>query len=342
MPYTPPTYNPEESYSREYTELDRKLAARKRAAQYEADEELASRGAGQGGARGAAYRGVEQDIGELWHQGAQAIESRRFAAEEAGRQRGWATGERVGSEAHQTNLQGMAAQAAQELQELVNTGQMDLQTANNEWQAIQNELGRGHELDVQGLVGEQAMEQLEFSGQQELATLEAQFGYSTELQSQAELAAYELQQLVQSGQMTMQEAQNEWQSIQNTLQQEHETSQQGAQIAQEQWAAQFGLEAAQDLQNDTQAFEEMMAFLNHDWELESRTWQEAMWGLDAQLQLTLGGWDWNDDGYPGGAPEWVWGGENAEGSPENTPSNTQGASPGSNYGPHSTRGVLGY
>ena len=311
-----PTYNPDESYQRDYTELDRRLAARRQQEGRRADEELASRGAAQGGARADAQRGVEGQINDLWHQGAQAIESRRFSAEEAGRQRDWQTGERLGSEAHQTALQQMAAAAAAEIQELVNSGQMDLQTANNEWQGIQNDLNRAlqeglttggweHETSLQTLQGEQALEQLGVQGAQTLEQMGAQFGYSQTLQSQAEAAAAELQQLVQSGQMDLQTAQNEWQTIQSEMAQAHELTMQANQTALQQWLAQFDSETAMALQNDTQLFEELMANTNREWELENQTWQQSMWLLDAQLQLTLGGWDWNADGIPGGVPDWI-------------------------------------
>ena len=80
---------------------------------------------------------------------------------------------------------------------------------------------------------------------------------------------------------------------------------QGNTIAQEQWSAIFGQEAALVLQNDTQSFEEFMAQQGRDWELADRPWQEQMWLLDAQLQMAVSGYDWLNDEYNTGAPSWM-------------------------------------
>ena len=80
---------------------------------------------------------------------------------------------------------------------------------------------------------------------------------------------------------------------------------QGNTIAQEQWSAIFGQEAALVLQNDTQSFEEFMAQQGRDWELADRPWQEQMWLMDAQLQMLASGYDWLEDNYNGGMPAWM-------------------------------------
>jgi hypothetical protein len=302
-------YSAEDYHKQEYTELDRRMAKKKQSQQRQADELLASTGGGLfGGQRGQMHRQVQQDVDEQWRATAQAIEARRFAAEEADRQRGWQTGERTGSEQHQTGMQqGLFGQ-----QTALQEGQFGQQTAMSQL---------GH--------------------QQTLGQMGAGFGYQQQLQGQAEQAKMELQRLVDSGQMTQLEAQQAYQAWESTGQWGHEAGMQGAQlgynqwqqtgqwsadaglaemdIAQQQWSAMFGQAGAMQLQNSTQAFEQFMASQGRDWELADRDWHNQMWLMDAQLQMAISGYDWDADGPGGGPPYWMFAGGSYEGGGEYDP-----------------------
>lgn len=259
-----------------HTELNRRLAKRKQADIRGAQASLASQGAMYSGARQERERQVGQDISETWLQGAQQIEDRAESARQMGlgrehettmqeagfgeaeRTRGWQTGEREGSQ---------------------------------EFEASESEQERNIRL---------------------------------KLQQEADAERYRLEQLVQSGAMDLQQADNEWASFESDLARElewrtsenqwkHEVDMQKYGSAQEQWMAEFGQKAAMDLQMNMQDFEEFMAQTSRDWELDDRPWQEQMWLLDAQLQMLCAGHDWLIDGVTGGPPNWLFGEETEDG-----------------------------
>lgn len=184
------------------------------------------------------------------------------------------------------------------------------------WRAEQDEISRQHQ------TGEREGSQLFQTGERigtqtwQSSENEATRGIQLELQKMGDAARYELQQLVQSGQMTLQEAEQEWASYESDLARElewrtssgqwgHEAEMQEYASGQEQWMAQFGAEAAMDLQMSTQKFEGMMAQMGRAWELADRPWQEQMWLMDAQLQMLVSGYDWMDDEIRGGQPLWM-------------------------------------
>ena len=260
---------PEEKYySERYRELNRQLAKRERSTKRKSRESLAARGALHSGMAGATEREIEGAMGEEFTRGARDIEDRRWRSSqdeisrqhqlemqkrgfgEAGRTREWQTGERTGSEQWKSGessaernvrmkLQQMSDAERYRLQELVNSGAMDMQEAEQKWTTYENDLNR-------------QLETWQTSGQ--------------------------------------------W---------EQETGLQFTEIQQEQWAAMFGADAALALQDDTQSFEEFMANLGRDWELSDRPWMEQMWLMDAQLQMLAAGYDWLDDNYNTGYPAWM-------------------------------------
>ena len=263
---------PDEYSDARYRELNRQLAKRERSQKRQSRESLAARGALHSGMTGATEREIEGQIGEEFTRGARDIEDRRWRAEQDEIARKWQTGERVGGERHQTGMQ----------------------TA---------------------LFGQQTSERL---GTQEWASgeSEAERGVRMRLQEMADAERYRLQQLVQSGAMELQDAEQQWNSYENDLNRQlsewetsgqwgHEAGMQETGIIQEQWAAMFGAEAAAALQDDTQNFEQYMAQLGRMWELSDRPWMEQMWLLDAQLQMTLADWDWVG-GFSGTYPNWMW------------------------------------
>ena len=262
---------PEEKYySERYRELNRQLAKRERSTKRKSRESLATRGALHSGMTSATEREIEGQMGEEFTRGARDIEDRRWRSSqdeiarqhqlevqkrgfgEAGRTREWQTGERTGSEQWKSGeseaersvrmkLQGMADAERYRLQQLVQTGAMDLQDAEQEFLTFENEQAR---------------------------------------------------------QLEMWQSSGQW---------EHEfEDMQAAEIMQEQWAAMFGLDAARRLQKDTFGFEQFMAQLGRDWELSDRPWEEQMWLLDAQLQMLVSGHDWMHDELSGGPPNWMF------------------------------------
>jgi hypothetical protein len=330
----------DEYAQQQYTELDRRLAKKRQSQERRALETLANTGGLGGGAQNARMREVEQDIGEQWHQAASDIEATRLAATEAARQREWGTSEREGTQAWQGSqnelqrlwqtgertgaeaataalsaqeagqaltaqtqaeqmqqrLQQQAEEAAAALQAQIQKGQMTQQEAEQAWLEVQNQLNREQELFMQNL---QAQNTSALSAQEAAQALAAQ--------TQAEAAASGLS-AQQAEQMSGLSAQEAAQALAAQTQSEAAAAGlQANQIAADQWETQFGADTAMALQNDTQAFEQGMAVQEHDWELANQAWQEQMWGLDAQLQLSLGGWDWNEDGLAGGAPAWITG-----------------------------------
>ena len=263
---------PDEYSDARYRELNRQLAKRERSTKRKARESLAGRGALHSGMTSATEREIEGGIGEEFTRGARDIEDRRWRAEQDEIARKWQTGERVGGEQHQTGMQ----------------------TA---------------------LFGQQTSERI---GTQEWASgeSEAERNVRMELQKMADDERYRLQQLVQSGAMELQDAEQEWQAFENGLnrtlewqstsgQWGHEAGMQETGIVQEQWAAEFGAESAMALQDDTQSFEHFMARIGRDWELADRPWQEQMFLMDAQLQMLVAGYDWLTDEYGGGTPSWM-------------------------------------
>ena len=241
---------PDDYYSDRYRELNRQLAKRERSTKRKGRESLAARGALHSGMTSTVEREIEGQMGEEFTRGARDIEDRRWRAEQDEIARTHQTGERVGSQEWASGeseaernvrmkLQQMADAERFRLQELVNTGQMDLQDADQKWTSYENDLNR------------------------------------------------QLEEWTTSGQWG------------------HEAGMQAETIAQEQWSAMFGAESAMALQNDTQSFEEFMAGLGRKWELADRPWQEQMWYMDAQLQMLVAGYDWLDDPYSGGMPSWM-------------------------------------
>ena len=315
---------PEEYYGQRYEDLNRQLGMRERARKRQSGESLASQGSFYSGARQASERQIEGEMDEAFLQGRAAIEDQREAARQAELQRqhtllmqsnmfgenaaqrqwqtgervgtqSWTTGERVGSQEHQSALQQMAQQHAAEMQQ-----------AGFSQEEIMAALQQQYGLETLGAQHGYTMEQMG-----------GQFGFQQQLQAQAEQAKMQLQELVQSGQMDLQTAEQQWQGIQNELSREleqwqssgqwaHEGAMQSATIAQDQWSQQFGANVGYNMLENTQAFEEQMAQMGRDWELADRDWESQMWQLDAQLQLALGGWDWNNDGQSGGMPTWLW------------------------------------
>ena len=193
------------------------------------------------------------------------------------------------------------------------------------WRAEQDDISRRHQTSERE--GSQLFASGERIGTQDWQSEEneATRGIQLELQKMADAARYELQQLVQSGQMTLQEAEQKWASYESDLARElewrttegqwtHEMDTQKYATGQEQWMAQFGAQAAMDLQMNTQDFEAMMAQTGRDWELADRPWQEQMWLLDAQLQMLVSGHDWLNDGVTGGPPNWMFGRESEDGT----------------------------
>jgi hypothetical protein len=300
-------------YAADYTEMERRLALRQQAQNRQALESLASQGALTGGARQAREQEVNAGIGELWHSGAQAIESRRFAANEAERQRGWQTGERTGAQEWQTG-EG-AAQRGWQTGERVGT---------QEW-------GTGERLGGEAFTtGERIGSEAAASAMslqeanQNLTALGAQFGYNQALQTQAESAAVNLQHEVDAGRMTQLEAEQAWQGVQNDLMRTQELTVQGNQITSNQWIATLGATSAMDLQNNGNAFAQAQAEQARQWGIDDRPWELGMWTNDAQLQMLVSGYNFNDDGESGGVPWFVTKG--TTGTPGGPPDTSGGGS----------------
>ena len=174
------------------------------------------------------------------------------------------------------------------------------------WQTGERTGSEAHQMGFQkaGFAGQAGLAEQAFG--HDIGRMGVGFGYQTQLQGQAEKAKMQLQMLVQSGQMTVLEAEQAWQGIQADLARQQETGMQATAIVQEQWTAQFGQDAAMKLQGAAQAFEQFLVQQGRDWELDDREWNSLMWMMDAQLQMLVAGYDWNDDGYIGGAPNWVF------------------------------------
>ena len=310
---------PEQHREFQYTTLSERMGKLQRSQQRKRDESLAAQGAFSGGARTAAHREIEQDVYDQTRQQGMDIENQYQAAAEAARMRDWQTGERTGSEQHQTGMQ---------------QGQFGQQTALQ-----QGQFGQQTAMQ-QGQFGQQtAMSEL--GHEQTLGQMGAGYGYSQQLQGQAEQAQMALQTLVDQGKMTQLEAQQAYQAWESTGQWGHEAGLQDAQlgynqwqqtgewsaaaglaemdIAQQQWSSMFGQAGAMQLQNSTQGFEQFMASQGRDWELADRDWHNQMWMMDAQLQMAVGGYDWSSDGNPGGAPYWLFTGESYEGGGQYDP-----------------------
>ncbi len=226
-------------YGDRYTEMNRQLAMRERGRKREMRGSSAAQGTLYSGHTAAQARDIEAQTGEEWHAGARDIEDRRWRGEQDELARKWQTSERMGSQ---------------------------------EWKSGESEAERTARM---------------------------------KLQSMADAERYRLQQLVNSGQMDLQEAEQKWSSFEADLnrQLEWETTKGGWE--QEQWGAIFGANSAMALQNDTQGFEEYMAKIGRDWELSDRTWEEQMFLMDAQLQMLVAGYDWLTDEYGGGTPSWM-------------------------------------
>lgn len=253
----------DEYYGDRHTELNRQLGMRERSRKRKSRESSAARGTLYSGHTDAQERDIEAQSGEEFRAGARDIEDRRWRAAQDLLSREHQTSEREGSQLFQT----------------------DERQGTQSWQSGEN-----------------------------TATRQAQL----ELQKMGDAARHELQELVISGQMSMQEAEQKWTSYESELARElewrtstgqwgHEADIQKYDTAQQQWMAEFGHEAAMELQMNTQDFEESMAVLGRQWELKDRPWQEQMWLLDAQLQMLCSGHDWLNDGVTGGLPNWMFG-----------------------------------
>jgi len=333
-------------YAADYTEMERRLALRQQAQNRQALESLASQGALTGGARQAREQEVNAGIGELWHSGAQAIESRRFAANEAETQRTWQTGERTGAEAATASLQQNQIEAQEAMQ--------NNQITQDQWSQLNaNE-------QEQLMAGTNARYASNLSAQeagQTLTQMGAGFGYNQQLQAQAEAAAAAAQQagftqdqwsqLTANQQQTLMQQSDQAQQI---LMQAglfgQQTAMQGTDIANQQWLAQFGQAGAMDLQNNANAFSQAQADQARQWGIDDRPWEQQQWLQDAQLQITVSGYHWNDDGESGGAPWFVHYAEQGSGSysyvtnPDGTVSviRTGGAVPASTTSPPASSG----
>jgi len=230
---------PEDYYGDRYSELNRQLAKRERSAKRKGRESLAARGALHSGMTNTTERDIEGQIGDMFTAGARDIEDRRWRSEQDEISRKWQTGERIGSQ---------------------------------EWGSSESAAERNVRL---------------------------------ELQKRSDAERYRLQQLVNSGQMDLQEAEQQWTSYENDLNRELEWRSTSGQWGHEAKMQETGLLGALNLQQDAQGFEEYMAKIGRDWELADRPWQEAMWLMDAQLQMLVAGYDWLKDEYEGGTPSWM-------------------------------------
>ena len=264
---------PEDYYGDRYTELNRQLGMRERSRKRQSRESAASRGTIYSGHTETQERDIEAQSGEEFRAGARDIEDRRWRASQDEIARQHQTSEREGTQGWQTG--------EREGSQLFQTGERE---GTQSWQSGENEATRQIQL---------------------------------ELQKMSDAARFELQQLVISGEMTLQEAEQKWTSYESNLarelewrtsegQWEHEMETQKYATGQEQWMAQFGAQAAMDLQMNTQDFEAMMAQTGRDWELADRPWQEQMWLMDAQLQMIVSGYDWLNDERAGGPPDWMF------------------------------------
>lgn len=275
---------PDEYSADRYTELNRQLAMRERSRKREMRGSSAAQGTLYSGHTAAQERDIEAQTGEEWHAGSRDIEDRRWRAKQDEIARKWQSGERVGSEQHQVGMQ--ESLFGQQTGERIGT---------QDWKS-----------------GERLGTQEWASGESE-----AERNVRMKLQSMADEERHRLQQLVNLGQMDLQDAEQEWQAFENDLNRQLEwestTGQwghefedmQAAQIQQEQWAAMFGADSAMALQDDTQMFEHFMAQVGRGWELSDRPWQEQMWLMDAQLQMLCAGYDWLNDNYNTGYPAWM-------------------------------------
>ena len=274
----------QEYFSDRYRQLNSQMAKRERSAKRKSSESLAARGALHSGMTNTSEREIEGATNELWHEGARDIENLRYGSEqkEIDRQ-------------HALTLQG---------------NQFGENAAQRGWQTGERE---GTQLFATG----EREETQQWQGGQN----EAQRQMTVQIQQMSDDARYQLQELVNSGKMTLQEAEQQWTSYENGLNRQleqwttsgqwgHETGMQGNTIAQEQWSAIFGQEAALTLQDDTQSFEEFMAQLGRDWELTDRPWQDEQALMDRQTELYAAGLDWLNDNYANtGYPAWMVGRE---------------------------------
>ncbi len=256
-------------YEDRYAELNRQLAKRERSTKRKSRESLAARGALHSGHTDATEREIEGAMGDMFTAGARDIEDRRWRGEQDEEAR-----------PHQLEMQKRGFGEGARTREW-QTGE---RTGSESWKSGESEAERTVRM---------------------------------KLQTMADAERYRLQQLVQTGAMDLQDAEQAWNSYESDLNRQletwqtsgqwgHEAGMQSETIAQEQWSAEFGLEAAQVLQKNTQSFETFMARLGRDWELSDRPWQEQMWLLDAQLQMLCAGHDWMNDEQSGGPPFWMF------------------------------------
>jgi hypothetical protein len=263
----------EKYYSERYRELNRQLAKRERSQKRQSRESLAARGALHSGMTGATEREIEGGIGEEFTRGARDIEDRRWRSSQD-------------EIAHQRQLEMQKRGFGEaERQRTWGTGE---RTGSEQWKSGESEAERNVRM---------------------------------KLQQMSDAERFRLQELVNSGAMDLQEAENKWTSYENDLNRQleewqssgqwgHEAGMQAETIAQEQWSAMFGADAAMALQDDTQTFEEFMANLGRKWELSDRPWIEMMHLMDSQLQMLAAGYDWLDDNYSQtGYPAWMVGRE---------------------------------
>ena len=294
-------------HTAEERDLQRRLAAQKAREERKMRDELSKSGVTKGAGVSAGMRRISRDVDELRHEGMQAIAARKFAASEAEKVRTHATGERIGSQ---------------------------------EFAASESEKGRAHATGER-LGSEAATSALSRQeSRQRIGEMGAGFTFQQKLQKQAEDAKMELQQLVDDNKLTQDEANRAWQGVQNDLnrqleewttsgQWEHDKAMQDSELAHDewvktgqwtheedlkkmdtalsQWTSMFDRETSQQLQDDTQAFDQFMEELGREWELADRDWHERMWLLDAQLQLACSNYDWMHDDVGGGPPSWIVG-----------------------------------
>lgn len=69
----------------------------------------------------------------------------------------------------------------------------------------------------------------------------------------------------------------------------------------------------------TNEFENMMANQQRGWDEADQVWDEMMANLDAQVTLTINGFDWDNDGNPGGYPLSFFEGAGQQGYVDNDP-----------------------
>ena len=201
-------------------------------------------------------------------------------------QQTWGTGEREGSQAWQ------GGQAAEQ----------------RNWQT-------GERTGTQDWTTGERMGTQEFQS----AFAEQQASLQSRLQAQSEQARMELEALVQSGSMSELQFQTAWQAEQSKIAQQweagqadldrqlqewqstgqwgHEAGMQQGQFGQEQWMAGFGAEHDVYMADMANQFEQGMAIMGQDWAMAQNQWNQYMFNLDTQLQLTLDGFNWGQDSY---------------------------------------------